>query len=353
MKQTLFAKLKGYHFAAGCLAVLAMGASSTTVLLKYAPPAVDITGAGSTFVYPVMSKWAESFNGKTGNRVNYQAIGSGGGIAQIKASTVTFGATDMPMKPGDLKAAGLAQFPIVIGGVVPVVNLDTIGPGQIKFSGPLLADIYLGKVKRWNHPAIVALNPGLALTDQPITVVHRSDGSGTTFNWVNYLSKVSDDWRTKVGEGIAVKWPTGVGGKGNEGVAAYVNQTRGSIGYVELAYATKHKMSYAAVRNKAGNFVEPSAQTFLAAASSVDWASTEDFYQVITDVAGEESWPITATVFVEMYRNPKDESRSKEALDFFKWAFENGQADATFYQYIPLPPALTRQVETYWAMSIK
>lgn len=322
--------------------------AGVVLLLAGTAYAGDITGAGSTFVYPILSKWSTTYNGKTGNRVNYQSIGSGGGIAQIKAATVTFGASDMPMKPADLQAAGLGQFPIVIGGVVPVVNLDNVRAGQMRFTGPLLADIYLGKVTRWKDKAIAALNPGVPLPDRQITVVHRSDGSGTTFNWVDYLSKVSVEWKSKVGEGTSVDWPTGVGGKGNEGVAEYVNQIPGSIGYVELAYATQNRMTYVAVKNQAGVFVEPTAATFQASAARADWTRESDFYEVITDAPGRDSWPIAATTFVMMYRTPKDPARSKAAFEFFKWALESGQRDAESLNYIPLPSSLVFQIEAYW-----
>lgn len=325
---------------------------SVACLLTNMILAAEITGAGSTFVYPILSKWSTSYNGKTSNRVNYQSIGSGGGIAQIKAATVTFGASDMPLKPDDLKAAGLAQFPVVIGGVVPVVNLEGVAAGQLKFTGPILADIFLGKITKWNDPAIAGINPGAKLPDQKLTVVHRSDGSGTTFNWVNYLSKVSEEWKGKVGEGTSVNWPVGIGGKGNEGVAAYVNQIKGSVGYVELAYATQNKMAYAAVKNKNGEFVTPTAQSFQAAAEHADWTQQPDFYQVITDAPGAGSWPIAATTFVMMYKEPKDAQRSKEALAFFKWALEDGQADAKSLDYIALPPALVQQIEAYWTKDI-
>jgi phosphate transport system substrate-binding protein len=318
-----------------------------------AAQADDITGAGSTFVYPILSKWSTTYRDKTGNQVNYQSIGSGGGIAQIKAATVTFGASDMPMKPEDLKTAGLGQFPVVIGGVVPVVNIEGIKAGQLKFTGPVLADIFLGKVLKWNDPSIVSINPGVKLPDQKIAVVHRSDGSGTTFNWVNYLSKVSPEWKEKIGEGTSVNWPTGVGGKGNEGVAAYVNQIKGSIGYIELAYATQNKMAYAAVKNKDGVFVQPTAASFQSAAASADWTGNPDFYEVITDAPGKDSWPIAASVFVIMYKVPKDAPHSKAAFDFFKWALNSGQADAKALDYIPLPSALTQQIEAYWVKTFQ
>ena len=313
----------------------------------------QITGAGATFIYPLLSKWSDEYNKATGARINYQSIGSGGGIAQIKAGTVDFGSSDKPLPPEELAAAGLGQFPSAIGGVVPVVNLAGVDPGEMKFTGPLLADIYLGKVKVWNDPAITSINPGVSLPDTKINVVHRSDGSGTTFNWVNYLSKVSPEWQDKVGEGTAVSWPTGIGGKGNEGVSAYVQQIKDSIGYVELSYALQNKMAHAAVKNKAGNFIEPSAESFQAAAASADWANAKDFYLIMTDAPGENAFPIAATNFILMYKQPKDAKRSQQALDFFKWAFENGQSQAAALDYVPLPPELVQQVEAYWAAQIK
>jgi len=318
-----------------------------------AAQAADITGAGSTFVYPILSKWSADYNAKTGNQINYQSIGSGGGIAQIKAATVDFGASDKPLASDELSKAGLGQFPVVIGGVVPVFNLLGVAPGRMRFTGPVLADIFLGKVTKWNDPEITALNPGLNLPEMNITVVHRSDGSGTTFNFVNYLSKVSPEWKTKVGEGTSVKWPAGIGGKGNEGVAAFTKQIKGGIGYVELAYALQNKMSYAAVKNKSGNFIVPSEQSFQAAAASADWANAKDFNLVITDAPGPQAYPITASVFVMMYKKPKDAKRSKNATDFFKWALENGQAQAASLNYVPLPPALVKQIEAYWAANFK
>jgi phosphate transport system substrate-binding protein len=299
-----------------------------------------------------LSKWSTTYSTKTGNKVNYQSIGSGGGIAQIKAATVTFGATDKPLTPDELQSAGLAQFPIVIGGVVPVVNLEGVKPGQLKFTGPVLADIFLGKITQWKDPAIAGLNPGVPLPDRKITVVHRSDGSGTTFNWVNFLSKQSADWKSKVGEGTSVNWPTGIGGKGNEGVAAYVDQIKGSIGYVELAYATENKMTFAALKNKNNEFVEPTEQSFEAAASHANWTEQPDFYEIITDAPGAGSWPIAATVFILMYKDPKVPAQSKEALDFFKFALNEGAADAKALNYIPLPPSLVKLIEAYWAKNI-
>jgi phosphate transport system substrate-binding protein len=314
--------------------------------------AADVTGAGSTFVYPVLSKWSADYAKKTDTRINYQSIGSGGGIAQIKAGTVDFGASDKPLPSAELQKAGLAQFPLVIGGVVPVVNIAGVKPGQMRFTGPLLADIFLGKITKWNDPAIAAVNPGLALPNARITVVHRSDGSGTTFNWVNYLSKVSPEWKTKVGEGTSVNWPVGVGGKGNEGVSAYTKQIRNAIGYVELSYALQNDMSYAAVRNKAGNFIVPSDETFQAAAASADWTSAKDFNLVITDAPGANAYPVAATVFVMMYKKPKQPARAKAAKEFFRWSLMNGQAQAKALDYVPLPPALVKQIETYWSANM-
>jgi phosphate transport system substrate-binding protein len=314
---------------------------------------VEITGAGATFIYPLLSKWSDDYNKATGNEINYQSIGSGGGIAQIKAGTVDFGSSDKPLPSDELAAAGLGQFPSAIGGVVPVVHLEGVPAGKLRLTGPVLADIFLGKVTTWNDPKVAALNPGLKLPTSKINVVHRSDGSGTTFNFVNYLSKVSPDWKTKVGEGTAVEWPTGIGGKGNEGVAAYVKQIKDSIGYVELAYALQNQMAYASLQNASGIWVQPNAASFQAAAATADWAHAKDFSLVITNAAGAEAWPITATNFILMYKHPKDPKRSRAALDFFKWALENGQTQAQALDYVPLPPALVQQVETYWSTEFK
>ncbi len=286
--------------------------------------AAEISGAGASFIYPLISRWSADYNAATGAKVNYQSIGSGGGIAQIKAATVNFGSTDKPLPPEELAQAGLAQFPSAIGGVVPVVNVEGLQPGQLKLTGKLLADIFLGNIATWNDPAIAGANPGVALPAGKISIVHRSDGSGTTFNFSNYLSKISPEWKSKVGEGTSVQWPGGVGGKGNEGVASYVKQIKGSIGYVELAYATQNNMPYASLQNAAGNFVQPSAETFAAAAATADWANAKDFNLVITNAAGENAWPITATNFMLMYKQPKDAKRSADTLAFFKWAFEQG-----------------------------
>jgi phosphate transport system substrate-binding protein len=314
--------------------------------------AIIVNGSGSTFVHPVMLKWAASYNAKTNVQVSYQSIGSGAGIRQIKEKAVAFGASDKPLPPDELQAAGLAQFPLVIGGVVPVVNVDGITSGQLNFTGELLADIFLGKVTTWNDPAIVALNPEAKLPALKISVAYRSDGSGTTFNWVNYLSKLSPEWKAKVGEGTTVKWPTGTGGNGNEGVARAVGFIKGSIGYVELAYAVQHKMVFAKVRNKSGVFVTPTPESFQAAAANASWKAP-DFYEVLTDAAGKDSWPITATVFVLMPKSAPDPTKSAEALRFFRWALEQGQADAKSLDYVPLPEGLVKQIEAYWAQSIK
>ena len=314
--------------------------------------AADVTGAGASFIYPVMSKWSADYAKASGKQVNYQSIGSGGGIAQIKAGTVDFGSSDAPLTPEELAKFGLAQFPSVIGGVVPVINVPGVPSGALKLDGALLADIFLGKVKAWNDPRIVALNGGVKLPSKKITVVHRSDGSGTTFNFVNYLSKVSGDWKAKVGEGTSVKWPTGIGGKGNEGVAAYVKQIKGGIGYVELSYALQNKMAYARLKNAAGNYVLPSDETFSAAAASADWAGARDFYLVMTNAPGADSWPITATNFILMYKQPKNADGAKNAKEFFRWVYANGDTQAKALDYVPLPDALVQQIETYWSANM-
>ena len=321
--------------------------------LAFNAQAADITGAGATFIYPLLSKWSADYSQASGNKINYQSIGSGGGIAQIKAKTVDFGSSDKPLSPAELKAAGLGQFPSAIGGVVPVVNIAGVPAGAMKFDPDVLADIFLGKITMWNDPRIVALNGGVNLPAQKITVVHRSDGSGTTFNWVNYLSKVSPEWKAKVGEGTSVKWPVGVGGKGNEGVAAYVKQIKGGIGYVELSYALQNKMAYTRLKNAAGNYVLPSDETFQAAAASAKWTQAQDFDLVMTNAPGENSWPVAATNFILMHKKPKDAARSKAALEFFRWAYANGDAQAKALDYVPLPDALTQQVEAYWAANFK
>ncbi|AKK68152.1 phosphate ABC transporter substrate-binding protein PstS [Xanthomonas translucens] len=330
-----------------------VAAAAVVASFVFAANAADVTGAGASFIYPVMSKWSADYNTATGKKVNYQSIGSGGGIAQIKAATVDFGSSDAPLKPDELAASGLAQFPSVIGGVVPVVNVQGIAPGALKLDGKTLADIFLGKVKTWNDPAIVALNPGAKLPDAKITVVHRSDGSGTSFNFTNYLSKVNPDWKSKVGEGTAVQWPVGIGGKGNEGVAAYVKQIKGGIGYVELSYALQNKMAYTAMKNAAGKFVQPSDESFAAAAASADWANAKDFYLVMTNAPGEAAWPITATNFILVHKQPKNPASAKATKDFFKWVYANGDAQAKQLDYVPLPDALVKQIDAYWSANLK
>ena len=348
-------------FAAACSpdrgdakpAAQAPGADGTAAAPAGARSTAEISGAGASFIYPLVSKWSADYNAATGAKVNYQSIGSGGGIAQIKAGTVDFGSTDKPLSSEELAEAGLGQFPSAIGGVVPVLNVEGLQPGQLKLNGTVLADIFLGKVTAWNDPAIAALNAGTTLPDGKISIVHRSDGSGTTFNFSNYLSKVSGDWKAKVGEGTSVQWPTGVGGKGNEGVASYVKQIKGSIGYVELAYALQNGMPYASLQNAAGHFVQPSDASFAAAAATADWAGAKDFNLVITNAPGAEAWPITATNFMLMHKQPKDAARSQATRDFFKWAFEHGRAQATELHYVPLPTELVQQIEAYWAAEFK
>ncbi|MGN6112933.1 MAG: phosphate ABC transporter substrate-binding protein PstS [Luteimonas sp.] len=333
--------------------IAAVALATTLAFGAATAAAAEVTGAGSSFVYPVLSKWSAAYAEQTGTRINYQSIGSGGGIAQIKAATVDFGASDKPLSATELKQSGLGQFPVVIGGIVPVVNVPGVAAGAMKLDGATLAGIYLGEITRWNDPAIAALNGGLKLPDARITVVHRSDGSGTTFNFTNYLSKVSAEWKSKVGEGTAVSWPTGIGGKGNEGVAAYTKQVVGGIGYVEYAYALQNKLAFSRMQNAAGNFVQPRDETFSAAAATADWNSAPDFNVIMTNAPGDQAWPITATTWAIMYKKPKDAARSKAALDFFRWSFENGQSQAASLDYVPLPPALVQRIEAYWAANIR
>jgi len=321
--------------------------------LSTAAHAVDVTGAGSSFVFPVLSKWSQGFSEKTGNRINYQSIGSGGGIAQIKAGTVDFGATDAPMSTDDLQKGGLGQFPTIIGGIVPVINVEGIEPGKLKLDGPTMAKIFMGEIKTWNDPAIAALNPGMKLPEGAITVVRRSDGSGTSYNFTNYLAKDSPEWKEKFNFGTTVNWPVGVGGKGNEGIAAYVKQIKGSIGYVEYAYALTNKMTHVQLKNAAGNFVQPEAKSFQAAAATADWKSAKDFNLLMTNAPGADAWPITATTWIVMYKEPKNEERSKVAFDFFKWSLEHGQKDAAALDYVPVPDTLVKQIEGYWASDFK
>ena len=315
--------------------------------------AADITGAGATFPYPIYAKWAEAYKAKTGIGLNYQSIGSGGGIKQIKAKTVDFGASDKPLKLEELEKEGLLQFPTVIGGVVPVVNLAGVQGGQIKLTGTVLADIFLGKIKKWNDPAIADLNKGVALPDQAITVVHRSDGSGTTFIFTNYLSKASADWKQKVGEEASVSWPAGVGGKGNEGVASYVKQIKGSIGYVEYAYALQNKMAFTMLQNKEGIFVSPNEESFKAAAAGAHWDKAPGFYEILTDEPGKQSWPITGATFILMHKVQANPENAKIVLNFFKWAYTEGDKLALDLDYIPMPDNVVKLVENAWKVQIK
>ena len=318
------------------------------VVSNLAFASTTVTGAGATFPAPIYAKWAEAYKAKTGNTVNYQSIGSGGGIKQIRAKTVDFGASDMPLPADQLEQAGLIQFPAVIGGVVPVVNLEGIKPGQLRLTGPLLAEIYMGKITKWNDPAIRELNPSVTLPNTDITLVYRSDGSGTTFLWAHYLSQVSPEWKQKLGAGTTVNWPAGVGGKGNEGVSAFVQKIKGSIGYVEFAYAKKNNIPHVQVKNRAGNFVEPDDPTFQAASANADWNSVPGMGVILTDQPGANSWPITGASFILVYRVPVDAARTRAVLDFFKWSYENGAAMSRDLDYVHLPPEVVKQVQSEW-----
>jgi phosphate transport system substrate-binding protein len=322
-------------------------------LFCMAAGATDVTGAGSSFVYPVISKWSAKYAEKTGNRINYQSIGSGGGIAQIKAGTVDFGASDKPLDQETLNKFGLGQFPDVIGGIVPAFNVAGVPAGKLVLDGPTLAKIFLGQITKWNDPAITKLNPGMDLPNATITVVHRSDGSGTTYNFTHYLNQVSPEWKSKVGQGTAVNWPAGVGGKGNEGVSAYIKQIKNSIGYVEYAYALQNKIGYALMKNAAGKVVKPNTESFQAAAATADWKHAKNFELLITNAPGENAWPITATSWVIMYKQPKNLEHTKVVMDFFKWSYEHGQDDARSLDYVPLPSSLVKQIETYWKTQYK
>jgi phosphate transport system substrate-binding protein len=330
-------------------AVLTLAAISVSTFTQ----AADITGAGATFPYPIYAKWAEAYKKETGNGLNYQSIGSGGGIKQIKAQTVTFGASDMPLKTDELASANLVQWPMVMGGIVPVVNIEGVAPGAMVLDGPTIAKIYLGEIKTWDDPAIKKLNPSAKLPSQAIAVVHRSDGSGTTFNFTDYLSKVSPDWKSKVGENASVEWPQGIGAKGNEGVANNVMQTKGSIGYVESAYAKQNKLTYTSMINKEGKTVEPTMAAFQAAAANADWANAPGFYQILTDQPGAASWPITASTFILMQKKPQDPAAASEALKFFDWAYAKGGKMAEELDYIPLPDNVVGLVKKTWAADIK
>ncbi|MFZ3286183.1 MAG: phosphate ABC transporter substrate-binding protein PstS [Telluria sp.] len=330
---------------------IVVGASAALALSSAL--AADITGAGATFPYPIYAKWAESYKSATGNGLNYQSIGSGAGIKQIKARTVDFGASDMPLKAEDLEAEGLMQFPAIMGGVVTIVNLEGVAPGIMKLTGPVVADIYLGKIVKWNAPEIAALNPGMKLPDADITVVHRADGSGTSFLFTDYLSKVSPEFKTRIGANTAVKWVVGVGGKGNEGVAANVQRIKGSIGYVEWAYAKKNKMSHTQLKNKDGQFLQPDDDNFKAAAAGAEWTKAPGFGVVLTDQAGKTSWPITGVSYILMHKVQADAAKGKEVLKYFDWAFKNGAGAAAELDYVPLPPSVVTLVQGAWNAKLK
>ncbi len=326
---------------------LALGLGSTAVF------AADITGAGATFPYPVYAKWAEAYKVKTGNGLNYQSIGSGGGIKQINAKTVDFGASDMPLKPEVLEKSGLMQFPTVMGGVVPVINVPGINPGELRLSGEVLAEIYMGAIKKWNDPKIAALNKGVRLPDAAINVVHRSDGSGTTFIFTNYLTKVSQGWASKVGNDASVQWPVGTGGKGNEGVAGFVKQIKNSIGYVEYAYALQNKMNYALLQNREGQFVKPDEETFKAAAAGANWEKAPGFYEILTNEPGSKSWPITGATFILLHKTQDKPAQAAEVMKFFDWAYANGDKMASDLDYIPMPDKVVKLIQTAWKTQVK
>jgi phosphate transport system substrate-binding protein len=315
--------------------------------------AADITGAGSTFIFPVLSKWADAYKKESGAGVNYQSIGSGAGIKQIQAKTVTFGATDAPLKADQLEKDGFAQWPMIMGAIVPVVNIDGVKAGDMVLDGDTLAKIYLGNITKWDDPAIKKLNPKLTLPSAAISVVHRADGSGTTFNFTDYLSKVSADWKSKVGSGTAVEWPVGVGAKGNEGVSGNIGQAKNTIGYVEYAYAKQNKLTYTALVNKAGKTIEPTNDAFQAAASNADWANAPGYYLILTDQPGDKSWPIVASTFILMHKDATDKAASQEALKFFKYAFEKGGKMAEELDYIPMPESVIKQIEKTLSAEIK
>jgi phosphate transport system substrate-binding protein len=326
---------------AGALVVGALAISS-------AAQAVDISGAGATFPYPIYAKWAEAYKAKTNAAMNYQSIGSGGGIKQIQAKTVDFGATDMPLKQADLEKSGLIQFPAIMGGVVPVVNVKGVAPGKLKLDGATLARIYMGEISKWNDAALKKLNPDLNLPDQAIAPVYRSDGSGTTFLFSDYLSKVSPEFKQKIGSSTAVKWPSGLGGKGNEGVAALTGRTVGAIGYVEYAYAKQNKMAFAQMQNAAGKYVSPESESFQAAAANADWKSVPGYGVILTNQPGDKSWPITGASFILMYRNTEKPDNARQVIDFFSWSFKNGDKLAEDLDYVPMPDAVVKQIEETW-----
>jgi phosphate transport system substrate-binding protein len=320
-------------------------------LFAIAAQAADITGAGSTFAAPIYTKWADAYQKSGGGKVNYQGIGSAGGIKQIEAKTVDFAGSDAPLNDEDLAKNGLFQFPTVVGGVVPAVNIPGVKPSELVLSGPVLGDIYLGKIKKWNDPAIVALNPKLKLPDLDIAVVRRADGSGTSFIWTNYLSKVNPEWKTKVGEGTTVNWPTGTGGKGNDGVAAFVQRLPGAIGYVEWAYAKQNHMTYAAMKNDSGAVVEPKTETFKAAAAGADWSKS--FAQILTNEPGKNAWPVVGATFVLLHTTQDKAAEGAETLKFFDWSFKNGTQAANDLDYISLPESVVSEIRTQWKQKVK
>ena len=333
--------------------VIALTSATVMAYASASMAAATITGAGATFPYPVYAKWAEAYKAQTGVAMNYQSIGSGGGIKQIKAKTVDFGASDAPLNPNELGMAGLTQFPTVVGGVVPVINVQGIAAGQLKLTGETLSGIYQGKITKWNDPKIAADNKGINLPDQSITVVHRADGSGTSFIFTTYLSQVSTEWLRSVGAGSAVQWPVGTGGKGNEGVASYVQRIKGSIGYVEYAYALQNKMNYAQLKNREGQFVAPTENNFKAAAANAKWDANKGFYEILTNEPGKDSWPITGATFILIHKSQDNAANAAEVLKFFDWAYGNGNKMASDLDYIPMPDNVTEMIRKAWKTQIK
>ena len=328
-------------------------AGAAAALVMSTSFAADMTGAGATFPYPIYAKWAEQYKAATGNGLNYQSVGSGAGIKQIKAKTVDFGASDMPLKAEELDEAGLMQFPAIMGGVVTVINVEGVQPGQLKLTGPVIADIYLGKITKWNAQPIAALNPGVKLPDADITVVHRADSSGTSFLFTDYLAKTSPEWKSSIGAGTTVKWAVGVGGKGNEGVAANVQRIKGAIGYVEWAYAKKNKLAHTQLKNKDGVFLQPDDEAFKAAAAGAEWTKAPGFGVVLTDQAGKQSWPITGVSYILMHKTQADGAKGAEVVKFFDWAFKNGAPAAAELDYVPMPASVVKLVQANWKASLK
>ena len=327
--------------------------AAALVATSWSAFAADISGAGATFPYPVYAKWADAYKKETGIGLNYQSIGSGGGIKQIKAKTVTFGASDAPLPGKELDESGLAQFPMVMGGIVPVINVEGVKPGDLVIDGPTLANIFLGTIKKWDDPAIAKLNPGIKLPSQAIAIVHRSDGSGTTFNFTYYLSEASPDWKSKVGTNTAVQWPAGIGAKGNEGVANNVAQTKGSIGYVEYAYAKQNKLTHTKMINKAGKTVQPTAETFQAAAANADWNSQPGYGVILANQPGDQSWPMTAATWILLYKKPEKTADTASALKFFAWSYTKGDGMAKDLDYVPMPDNVVGEIQKMWAAEIK